>query len=165
MNVPPATRSFLGLVFWLGLSFAAAAVGSVASVNAGSFYAELVRPAWSPPGWLFGPVWSALYLLMGIAAWLVWRNRGKMPVAWPLGLFVVQLVANAAWSWLFFVWREGAWAFAEIVVLWILILATTLAFRKVRPLAGLLLLPYLTWVAFATVLCLVTWRLNPVILG
>ncbi len=153
-----------GLVLWLLLAFAAAAVGGRASVQARSFYAQLIQPAWAPPGWLFGPVWSVLYTLMGVAAWLVWRQRGGRPARVALALFVLQLALNALWSWLFFAWHRGALAFADIMLLWLLIVATLLAFRRQRPLAGALLLPYLAWVSFAAVLCLVTWQLNPQLL-
>src|SRR5512134_1651613 len=88
----------IGLFAWLAVAFAAAGVGAVASVDAGSFYAQLAKPAWAPPGSVFGPVWSVLYLLMGIAAWLVWREQGTKGSAVALGLFLVQLIANALWS-------------------------------------------------------------------
>jgi tryptophan-rich sensory protein len=155
----------VGLVGWLLLTFAAAAIGAVASAQAPVFYALLDRPSWAPPGWLFGPVWSTLYLLMAIAAWLVWRDKGLRGAAGALGLFGAQLVANALWSWLFFAWRQGAWAFIEVLVLWLLIALTAVAFRRHRPLAAVLLLPYLAWVTFAAALTFATWRMNPTILG
>jgi tryptophan-rich sensory protein len=154
-----------GLAGWLVFSFTAAAVGAVASVSAAVFYQQLVRPEWAPPAWIFGPVWSVLYLLMGVAAWVVWRERGFRESSAALDLFIGQLTANALWSWLFFAWHKGAWACVEILVLWILILGTVVAFWRVRALAGALLLPYLAWVTFAAALCLATWRLNPVALG
>src|SRR4051812_18507163 len=92
------TRSAAGLLGWLLLAFAAAAIGAVASIEAASFYAQLNKPAWAPPAGVFGPVWSVLYTLMGIAAWLVWRSAGASKVA--LALFIAQLAANALWSWL-----------------------------------------------------------------
>lgn len=159
------SKQALGLAGWLAVSFAAAATGGVASADAGSFYGQLVRPDWAPPASLFGPVWSVLYVLQGIAAWLVWRERRFGGARAALGLFGVQLAANALWTWLFFAWRQGALAFAEILVLWVLILATIVAFGRVRPLAGALLLPYLLWVSFATALTWSVWRLNPQLLG
>ena len=102
---------------------------------------------------------------MGIAAWLVWRQRGFRESGMALWLFIAQLTANALWSWLFFSWHNGAWAFYEILILWVLLLCTVAAFWRVRSLAGALLLPYLAWVTFATVLCFAIWRLNPVALG
>lgn len=158
-------RAILGLAAWLAITFGAAAVGAVASANAGTFYQQLARPGWAPPGWLFGPVWTALYLLMGIAAWLVWRPAGFRAAAAALVLFLAQLAVNALWTWLFFAWKQGGWAFAEILVLWVLILATVIAFRRASPVAGALLIPYLAWVTFAAVLNLVTWRMNPMLLG
>lgn len=158
-------RDVTGLIGWLVVVLLAAAIGAIASANAPEFYGQLARPAWSPPAWLFGPVWTVLYLLMGVAAWLVWREKGFRGARVALGLFLVQLALNALWSWLFFAWRQGALAFAEIVLLWVLIVATTVAFWRVRPLAGMLLVPYLVWVTFAAVLCLAIWRLNPQLLG
>ena len=155
---------FRSLLVWLGVTFATAAVGAAASIQAKSFYAGLVRPDWAPPAWLFGPVWTGLYLLMGIAAWLVWRERGFLAAALPLGLFLTQLVANGLWSWLFFVWKRGALAFAEVLLLWALIAATVVTFRRVRPLAAGLLLPYLGWVTFASALTYSVWQRNPQLL-
>lgn len=154
----------IGLVGWLTLSFAAAAVGAVASANAGTFYQSLSRPGWAPPGWLFGPVWTVLYLLMGVSAWLVWRTRGWRHAPGALTIFLVQLGVNALWSWLFFVWRLGAASLAGVVVLWLLVAWTLLAFWRVRRLAGMLLVPYLLWVGFATALTYAIWRLNPQVL-
>lgn len=159
------TKQIVGLLFWLAVSFAAAAIGGVATMSAGSFYSQLVRPGWAPPGWLFGPVWTALFIMMGIAAWLVWRIGGFRGARAALSLFLVQLAFNALWSWLFFSWQLGAAAFVEIVLLWVLILATMTAFWRIRPLAGALLAPYLLWVTFASVLTFSVWRMNPQILG
>lgn len=163
--VAEMTKKIGGLLAWLGVCFAAAAIGAFASANAGSFYQQLARPEWAPPGWLFGPVWSALYLMMGIAAWLVWRDRGFRRAGVALWLFLVQLAANALWTWLFFVWRLGAAAFGEIVLLWVLIVCTIVAFWRIRPMAGALLLPYLVWVTFATGLTYAIWQRNPQLLG
>lgn len=159
------TRQVLGLLGWLLLAFTAAAIGGVASVSAGAFYGELIRPSWAPPGWLFGPVWSALYLLMGIAAWLVWRVCGFAGAKSALLVFVFQLSANALWTWLFFVWRKGSLAFIEILLLWVLIAITIGLFWRVSRLSAALLFPYLAWVSFASALTLSIWRLNPVLLG
>ena len=155
----------MGLAGWLLLAFAAAAVGGLASVSAGAFYQELVRPSWAPPGWLFGPVWSGLYALMGVSAWLVWRARGFAGAQSALVVFIVQLAANAIWSWLFFVWRQGGLAFAEVLLLWALIVATIVLFWRASRLAAALLLPYLAWVSFAAALTFSVWRLNPGLLG
>ena len=164
-NTLPVAQQLAGLLGWLALAFATAAIGAVASVNAGSFYAELDRPPWAPPGWLFGPVWSTLYTLMGIAAWLVWRQRGLGDGRRALLLFIAQLAANALWSWLFFAWRLGAMAFVEVVLLWCLILATVIAFKRISALAAGLLLPYLAWVSFESVLTFSIWQRNPGLLS
>lgn len=156
-----STFDFVALIGWLALSFAGAAIGAVASANAPEFYRQLARPDWAPPAWLFGPVWTLLYLLMGVAAWLVWRERGLGGGRVALTLFLIQLAANALWSWLFFAWRLGALAFLEIVILWLLIAATVAAFWRVRSVAGVLLLPYLAWVSFAMVLAYKIWQRNP----
>lgn len=159
------TQQISGFAGWLILTFAAAALGAVASAQAKTFYLQLVRPEWAPPGWLFAPVWTALYLMMAIAAWLVWREHGFRRAGGALTLFVVQLAANAVWTWLFFVWHQGALAFTEILLLWLLIAGTIAAFWRLRVFAAVLLLPYLAWVSFASALTWATWQLNPVILG
>lgn len=155
------TTQSIALIGWLVLSFIAAGIGAAASIHAGAFYAQLVRPDWAPPAAVFGPVWTVLYALMGIAAWLVWRAAGWRGARVALGLFVLQLAANALWSWLFFGWHLGAWAFADIVVLWVLVVATLVMFWRVRALAGALLMPYLAWTSFAAALCLAVWQRNP----
>jgi tryptophan-rich sensory protein len=157
-------RSIPGLLAWLLVAFVAAAIGAVASMHARSFYGQLVQPSWAPPSAVFGPVWSVLYALMGVAAWLVWRTGGFRAHRAALSLFLAQLALNALWSWLFFAWHRGGWAFADIVVLWILIVATIACFLRVRPLAGALLLPYLLWVSFASALNYSVWQLNPQLL-
>lgn len=158
-------RAGLGLVASLLIVFVTAAIGGIASAQAGAFYAELVRLAWAPPAGVFAPAWTTLYLLMAVAAWLVWRDRGLAGARHELLLYACQLVLNALWTWIFFAWRQGTWAFFEILGLWILILATLLAFWRVRPLAGALLLPYLGWVSFATALTWAAWQRNPALLG
>lgn len=149
----------LALAGWLAAAFAAGGVGAIASVNAEAFYAQLSRPSWAPPAWVFGPVWSTLYVLMGVAAWLVWRSPGPKGLA--LGLFGAQLVANALWSWLFFAWHQGALAAGEVLVLLALIVATIAAFWRISRPAALLLVPYVCWVGFAAVLTWVVWFRNP----
>lgn len=155
----------IGLVGWLVVSFVAAGIGAAASINASSFYADLVRPDWAPPSSVFGPVWTVLYALMGVAAWLVWRAEGFRAARIPLILFLVQLGVNALWSWLFFAWHLGALAFADILLLWFLIATTLVLFWRVGFVAGALLVPYLLWVSFALVLCYSVWQLNPQLLG
>ena len=159
-----APQQVLGLLGWALLTFVAAGLGAWASANAGTFYAGLVRPAWAPPAWLFGPVWTTLYALMALSAWLVWRRRGFAGARSALALFIVQLAANALWSWLFFAWQRGALAFGEVLVLWALIAATIVAFQRIHALAAALLYPYLAWTTFACGLTFAVWRLNPGIL-
>ena len=158
-------KQVVGLAGWLLLCLAAAAVGALASMQAVEFYGQLAQPSWAPPSSLFGPVWSVLYALMGIAAWLVWREGGWRARRGVLALFVIQLAINALWSWLFFGWHRGALAFADVVLLWLLIGATARGFWRVRVLAGALLLPYLGWVSFAAALNFAVWHLNPQWLG
>ncbi len=131
----------------------------------GRFTQGLVQPEWAPPASIFGPVWTVLYALMGIAAWLVWRAGGFIRHGNALTLFILQLGINALWSWLFFARHLGVWAFADIVLLWLMIVAVMLDFWRVRPLAGLLLVPYLVWVSFAAALSFQVWQLNPGVLG
>ena len=161
-SVPKQTYA---LVLWLFATLATGGIGAIASVGAASFYNQLTQPAWAPPAWLFGPVWSVLYMLMGIAAWLVWRKHGFRGAASALAIFVAQLFANALWTWLFFAWRLGAVALAEIVILWLLIAGTIALFWRLQRTAAMLLLPYLAWVSFATALSFSLWRLNPDLLG
>ncbi len=158
----PVRNPIIGLLGWLALSILVAAIGAIASDDAPSFYAQLQRPAWAPPGWVFGPVWTTLYVLMALAAWLVWREGAGTRNA--LSLYVGQLVANALWSWLFFVWRRGALAFFDAGLLALLIAATMYQFARYRRLAAVLLLPYLAWVSFATALTGWVWQNNPTLL-
>jgi tryptophan-rich sensory protein len=151
----------IGFLVWLAIVSIAAVVGAVGSNDASTFYTQLTRPHWAPPPAVFGPVWSTLYLLMAISAWLVWRERGTARLQPALTLFVVQLCANALWSWLFFAWRMGALAFAEVLVLFVLIAITISLFWRISRLAAVLLLPYLGWVAFASALTWSVWQSNP----
>jgi len=158
-------RQLIGLAGWLAASCAAGGIGAVASASAGAFYGSLSQPSWAPPAWLFGPVWSVLYILIGVAAWLVWRTYGLSGASKALRLFGIQLLANALWTRLFFVWHLGAISLAEIILLWLLIAATVSAFWRLNRLAALMLVPYLAWVSFASALAFSLWRLNPTALG
>lgn len=152
------TKTIPGLIGWLGLCYGAASLGGI--FMPGEWYAALKKPSWNPPGWIFGPVWSALYTMMAVAAWLVWRRGGFAAQRWLLGLFLAQLALNAAWTPLFFGLHWPGAAFAEIVLLWLAIVATIAAFRRASRTATLLLVPYLAWVSFAAALNLALWRLN-----
>jgi translocator protein len=156
-------RAWLALLASIVVTGVAAASAGAASRTSAEFYAMLDRPAWAPPAWLFGPVWSVLYVLMALAAWRVWRAAGA-DARGALGLYVAQLALNALWTWLFFVWRMGLWASVEVVVLWVMILLTILAFRRHDRPAALMLAPYLVWVSFATALTLSVWQRNPSLL-
>jgi benzodiazapine receptor len=154
----------IALVAMFVITFGAAALGGYASVNSAAFYATLEKPAWAPSATVFGPVWSALYTLMAISAFLVVREIGWRAALVPIGVYVAQLALNAAWTWLFFGWRLGGAAFVEIAVLVAVIVLNALVFWRVRPLAGVLLVPYLAWVCFATLLTWSLWRSNPGVL-
>ncbi len=128
----------------LGLIFTRPAVSG--------WYAALNKPSFNPPDWVFGPVWTVLYVLMAVAAWMVWRVRKSRPVSLALGLFGVQLVLNAAWSLIFFGLHAPVAAMLELALLWVAVAMTLVLFwRTARP-AGVLLLPYMAWVSFAAVL-------------
>lgn len=156
----PAKQT-VGLAVLLALCLGAAALGSAATVpRIDDWYATLNKPLWTPPSWVFGPVWTVLYIAMAVAAWLVWRQRETGGVWVPLLLFAVQLALNMAWSWLFFGLKSPALGFADIVLLWIAIAATLVAFWGRSRVAGLLLAPYLVWVTFAAALNYSIWQLN-----
>ena len=149
------------LVLSVVVCFAAAAVGAAfTSPNVPGWYASLDKPSWTPPSWVFGPVWSLLYLLMGISAWQVWRKVESRAAVVPLVLFGIQLLLNVAWSGLFFGLRNPGAALIDIVLLWGAILATVIVFWRRSALAGWLMLPYLAWVSFAVALNLAIWNLN-----
>lgn len=150
-------KTAVAVLLCFGLPILAGAIGSIASVSAREVYAALDRPSWSPPGWVFGPVWTALYLMMGLAAFLVFRERGWTRL---LTFFAMHLGFNALWSWLFFAWRSGLGSFADIVLLWLMIGVLVIGFRRIRPLAGALLVPYWAWVTFALALNYDIWRRN-----
>ncbi len=149
------TAAFAG---WVLICFAAASFGAL--LLPGEWYASLKKPTWNPPAWIFGPVWTVLYATMAIAAWLVWRRGGWAAQRRPLFLFLAQLALNALWTPLFFGLHRPGLAFAEIVLLWLMIVATLAAFRSANRAAMWLLAPYLAWVSFAAVLNLTLWRLN-----
>ena len=155
------SRDVIGLVVTILICFGAAWLGSrFTAPSIGGWYATLRKPAWTPPNWVFGPVWSLLYLSMAVAVWLVWRKAGISGERLALELFALQLFLNVAWSAIFFGAHRPGVAFAEIVLLWLMILATIVSFRPVSRAAAWLLVPYLLWVAFAAALNYSIWRLN-----
>jgi benzodiazapine receptor len=156
-----ANQQTVGLIVSLLVTFAAAWLGNVATMtNVRDWYPTINRPTWTPPDWIFGPVWTALYLMMAIAAWIVWRQGDIQAARRPLALFAIQLALNSLWSVLFFGLKQPTWAAVEIVVLWIAIAATLDAFWRRSAAAGLLMMPYLAWVTFAAGLNFAIARLN-----
>ena len=151
-------RPAFGFAVWLLLCFSAAALGGL--FMPGEWYAQLRKPAWNPPSWIFGPVWTALYFMMAVAAWLVWLRGGFAAQRKALGFFLLQLSLNAAWSPLFFGLHNPGLAFAEIIALWLALLGTLIVFWQTHRAAAALLLPYLAWVTFAAALNFTLWRLN-----
>ncbi len=148
-----------GIAATFGATALAAAIGSAASISAAEFYGQLAKPAWAPPAWVFGPVWTALYIMMAAAAWLIWRSGQNVRV--PMALFLGQLALNALWSWAFFRWHSGPVSMLTIVALWAGIVTTMILFWRIHRPAGALLLLYLAWVSFASMLNAAIWRLNP----
>lgn len=134
--------------------------GLLTRTQISGWYASLAKPSFNPPNRTFGPVWTALYISMGVAAWLVWRQPVSHLRTLALLCFAAQLALNFLWSLIFFRWHSIGGALAEIVVLWLAILLTHILFWHLRQLAGALLLPYLAWVGFATVLNAAIFRLN-----
>ncbi len=135
--------------------------GIATARSVADWYPTLRKPAFNPPSWVFGPVWTALYILMGIALYVVWRHGWERPeVRWAMALFAIQLALNGLWSVLFFGLRTPGLAFLEILILWLAIVATGVAFWQTSPKAGALMVPYLAWVSFASVLNGAIWLLN-----
>jgi tryptophan-rich sensory protein len=148
------------LLLWVLLAEGAGLLGSLFTAPAiATWYAGLVKPALAPPNWIFGPVWTTLFLLMGVAAFLVWRTRAPQRRR-ALGLFFLQLFLNVAWSFVFFGSRDPRGAFFEIILLWLSIAAAVWAFSKVSRAAAWLLVPYIAWVSFAGYLNYLLWMLN-----
>lgn len=148
----------IALILFLLAPFAAGFIGS--RFMPGEWYAGLIKPAWNPPSWIFGPMWTLLYILMGVSAWLVWRRAGFSGARVALMLFGVQLVFNGLWSWLFFGLHRPDLALIDIVILWLAIAAMTVQFARIHGLAAAMQAPYLAWVGFATFLNFTLWRLN-----
>lgn len=159
LMLPPRTP----LARWAGLAVfalvvtAVALIGSLTVTGTSAEYATLRQPSWAPPSWLFGPVWTVLYATIAVAGWLVWRRVGADRA---LLVYGVQLLLNAAWTPLFFGAGAYGWALVDIVALWLTIVVNVAAFRPLSRPAALLLVPYLLWVTFATVLNAAIWLLN-----
>jgi len=162
-NQRPVTTQAVALVISLVVCFAAGGLGGLATTQGlDAWYNTLNKPTWNPPNWVFAPVWSMLYCLMGISVWLVWRGGEWRKVKPAIVLFTVQLVLNSLWSVLFFGLQNPGAALIEIVVLWFAIAATTVLFFRRSAIAGGLMTPYLLWVSFASILNFTIWNLNRV---
>ncbi len=159
MNRKSRTR---GLLVWLVVCLAAETAGALLTAPGirSGWYANLAKPPWTPPHWVFGPVWTLLFIAMAFAAWLVWEGEEGFRRHGRLWLFGAQLAANVMWSALFFTFGDTGAALADIALLWILVVAATVAFWRVHRTAGLLMVPYLGWLTFAAVLNFSIWKLN-----
>lgn len=157
-----ATRSpLIGVAFWVGLCVLVGVIsGLLTRRDVAGWYAGLRKPSFNPPNWIFGPVWTALYVLMGVAAGVIWEEPSSQLRTYALAWFLIQLALNFLWSMIFFRWHAIAGALGEISFLWLAILATMVMFWELRPMAGWLMLPYLGWVSFAAALNLGIFRLN-----
>jgi len=154
-------RQLAMLAFLLVICFGTAAFGAaLTAVSVRTWYPTLSKPAWTAPDWVFGPVWTTLYFLMALAAWLVWRRTGWSTGRAALGLFAVQLVLNAAWSPLFFGLHSPGIALVDIILLWAAMAATLWSFGRISAATASLFVPYLIWVSYATALNWAIWRLN-----
>src|SRR6185312_1742628 len=154
-------KDWPSLIVWLVLCLAAGfGSGWLTREGVNGWYQTRIKPPLTPPDWIFAPVWTALYILMAIAAWLVWSHREATAGGVPIILFLVQLGLNFFWSLIFFRWRQAGWAFFEIILLWLVIAGTLDAFSHISWIAGALLIPYLAWVSFATYLCGANWLIN-----
>jgi len=154
MNIVHAFVSIL-------IAQAAGFIGSFFTVSSVStWYAELIKPLWNPPSWVFGPVWITLYTMMGISAYLVWLQKNASGIKLALSMYGIQLILNVLWSVLFFGLKNPGIAFIEILVLLAFILLTTILFWRINTWAGVLMLPYLVWVSFAAFLNYTIWQLN-----
>lgn len=154
----PILQVVLGAIGWLAITFAAAWLGSRYMPD--EWYENFKKPSWNPPNKVFAPVWTLLYLLMAASAWLIWKNYDFSIAIFPLALFIIQLLLNAAWTWTFFKLHRPGMALADIIVLLMVILAMLTLFWEFIPLAGALLLPYAAWVSFAAFLTWTIWSMN-----
>jgi len=150
-------KLFYSLLVTLGVGFVS---GFATASSIGGWYAQLNKPAFNPPNWIFGPVWTLLYILMGISLWMIWKKPPSLYKSNALWLFFIQLFLNFCWSFLFFNFHKIGLALVDISVLWIFIVLTIIAFSKLDKTAAWLLVPYICWVSFATILNAAIYRLN-----
>ena len=150
------------LLFSLALCLSAGGIGSYFTMpSIGTWYAFLEKPVFTPPNWIFGPVWTLLYIMMGIAFYLIWKKEANDVVkSTAVTLYIVQLALNFLWSFVFFYAQQPGWALVNIILMWIFIFLTILWFGKISSLSAWLLVPYICWVSFATVLNYAIWKLN-----
>ena len=126
-----------------------------------TWFVHLHKPVWNPPNWLFAPVWTTLYLLMGISFYLIWKAKADLDAKrWAVIIFIVQFALNFAWSYIFFKDHQMGWAFVDIIVLWLAIICTIVAFSRINSIAAWLLIPYVCWVSFAAILNYTIWQMN-----
>lgn len=160
----PETPLWRAALVLYGATLLAAVVGAFGSSSSAQFYQQLTLPGFAPPSWVFSPVWTALYLSMATAALLVWRSKMAYRTRPVLSLYLIHLVVNALWSWLFFAWQTGIGATLGVLLLLAMVLGLTLKFRHYSQVAMWLMLPYVAWVSFATLLTISIWRMNPQLL-
>lgn len=146
------------LIFFVLLVIVVASVGAM--FKPGIWYESLVKPAWTPPNWIFPIAWAILYLMIALSGWLAWRTAGFTTAGFAFVFYFLQLLFNAAWSWLFFGLQRMELAFIDIVLLWLTIVANIITFHSIHPLASYLLIPYLAWVSYAAALNFSVWQLN-----
>jgi len=154
-------KSILPLLISILIVFSFGFIGSLFTTSSiTNWYAFINKPLFSPPNWIFGPVWTLLYILMGVSAFLIWQKRDNLKTKPALIFYGIQLILNALWSIIFFGMHNPGLALLEIVILWLFILITLIKFYKINKTAGLLFIPYLAWVSFASILNYAIWMLN-----
>ncbi len=155
-------NNIIKLIIAIAIPLAIGALGSYFTIpSVTSWYQTINKPSWNPPNWIFSPVWTTLYVLMGIALYLVWKSGNSSAVkTLAVSFFIIQLCLNFFWSVIFFNQHQIGWAFAEIILLWIFILLTIFAFANINKTAAWLLVPYISWVSFAMILNYTVWHLN-----
>ncbi len=160
-NKKSQTASVLRLIIAISICLGIGGLGAIATTpEIQGWYQTLTKPTWNPPPWIFGPVWTTLYILMGIAVWRVCDLASWRDTRLAIAIFSIQLFLNLAWSWIFFRWHLVGWAFVDLLLLWIAIVISMILFAKHSRLSALLLLPYLIWVSFAGYLNFTIWNLN-----
>lgn len=157
---PTRSKNVIALAISLGAVVVASTLGGLASATSAEDYRRLEQPSWAPPSWVFGPVWTVLYTMMAVAAWLVWRSGPWSQTRPALTAYGAQLVLNAGWTPLFFGLGWRGIAFAELSVLWLILVGTVVLFFRRTAVAGWLLIPYLAWSTFALCLNFAVWQLN-----